>query len=154
MLASVRQEDLGKLRVGQTAYVTLPGQEGLRFAGKITNLGQQFDPETRVMQVRIELANANGTACGRRCWRTRKFRWASGKPALLVSFRCRAADQRPGCRLRADRAGPFAVRPVQRRRNRGRQDSGARRAQGWRAGRVRGSFILKSQLLKSTLESE
>src|SRR5581483_2321858 len=60
MLASVRQEDLGRLRTGQSAVVTLPGQEGLRFPGKITNLGQQFDPETRVMQVRIELANANG----------------------------------------------------------------------------------------------
>src|SRR5205807_10261713 len=54
MLASVRQEDLGKLRVGQPAVVTLTGLEDLRFRGKVTNLGQEFDPRTRVMQVRIE----------------------------------------------------------------------------------------------------
>ena len=54
MLASVRQEDLGKLRAGQPATVTLPDQDGARFQGRITNLGQEFNPETRVMQVRIE----------------------------------------------------------------------------------------------------
>src|SRR6185369_3392562 len=58
MFAAVRQEDLDKLRVGQGAFVTLPGSETSRFPGRITNLGQQFDPETRVMQVRIELNNA------------------------------------------------------------------------------------------------
>ena len=47
MFASVRQEDLEKIRVGQSAFVTLPGLDGARFPGKITNLGQQFDPDTR-----------------------------------------------------------------------------------------------------------
>jgi cobalt-zinc-cadmium efflux system membrane fusion protein len=60
MLASVRQEDLVKLRVGQPAFVTLSGQDGLRLPGKITNLGQEFDSATRMMQVRIEMTNANG----------------------------------------------------------------------------------------------
>ncbi len=39
MLASVRQEDLGKLRTGQTAMVMLPGQPDAQVQGKITNLG-------------------------------------------------------------------------------------------------------------------
>src|SRR5947209_12819 len=57
MLASVRQENLGELRVGQPATVTLPGTPGRTFSGKVTNLGQEFDPATRLMQVRIVLAN-------------------------------------------------------------------------------------------------
>src|SRR5204862_5362662 len=57
MLASVRQESLGQLRVGQPATVTLTGLGDERFVGKITNLGQELDPTTRVMQVRIVLDN-------------------------------------------------------------------------------------------------
>ena len=60
MLASVRQENLAGLRVGQPATVTLPGVPGVpgeRFPGKITNLGQQMDEPTRVMKVRIVLNN-------------------------------------------------------------------------------------------------
>jgi multidrug efflux pump subunit AcrA (membrane-fusion protein) len=59
MLASVRQEDLARLRIGLGAYVTV-GQ-GPRLQGRIANLGQQFDPATRVMQVRIEIGNPNSS---------------------------------------------------------------------------------------------
>jgi cobalt-zinc-cadmium efflux system membrane fusion protein len=59
MLASVHQEDLTKLREGQPASVTPAGMAGVHYGGKITNLGQEFDPTTRVMQVRIELNNSN-----------------------------------------------------------------------------------------------
>jgi cobalt-zinc-cadmium efflux system membrane fusion protein len=44
MLASVRQEDLGKIRAGQPAVVTLSGQEDLRFPGTITNPGEREGP--------------------------------------------------------------------------------------------------------------
>src|SRR5207244_9666267 len=56
MLASVRQENLGELRVGQPATVTLPGTPGRTFSGKVTNLGQELDTDTRIMQVRIILS--------------------------------------------------------------------------------------------------
>ena len=60
MLASVRQENLGQLRVGQPATVTLARRiPAVPLPGKITNLGQEFDPATRVMQVRIVLHNAD-----------------------------------------------------------------------------------------------
>ncbi len=153
MLASVRQEDLGKLRLDQSAYVTLPGSDGLRMAGKIANLGQQFDAETRTMQVRIELANANG--------RLRPEMLANAeipvrghKPALVVSSD--AVQQVNGqdvvfVRTAADR---FAVRPVRVGET---ADGKTPILDGIKAGdqvAIRGSFILKSQLLKATLESE
>lgn len=153
MLASVRQEDLAKLRVGQAAFVTLPGAEGTRLAGKISNLGQQFDPETRVMQVRIELNNAAN--------RLRPEMLANaeipvgGRKAALVVLSDAVQQVNSQdvvfVRTAADR---FAVRPV-----RVGETSGGKTPilDGIKAGdqvAIRGSFILKSQLLKSTLESE
>ncbi len=153
MFASVRQEDLEKIRVGQSAIVTLPGLDGARYPGKITNLGQQFDPDTRVMQVRIELSNANN--------RLRPEMLANAeipvggrKPALLVPSD--AVQQVNGQDVVFVRTAPdrFAVRPV-----RVGETSGGKTPilEGIKAGdqiAIRGSFILKSQLLKSTLESE
>jgi cobalt-zinc-cadmium efflux system membrane fusion protein len=153
MLASVRQEDLGKLRVDQAAFVTLPGQDGVRLAGKIANLGQQFDPDTRTMQVRIELANPDG--------RLRPEMLANAeipvggrKPVLVVSSD--AVQQVNGQDVVFVRTAPdrFAVRPVQVGET---ADGKTPILEGIKAGdqvAIRGSFILKSQLLKATLESE
>src|ERR1700674_914923 len=60
MLASVGQELLSQLKVGQSAWVTLPGVTGQRFAGRISNLGQAFDPTTRRLQVRIDIEHTEG----------------------------------------------------------------------------------------------
>ena len=153
MFASVRQEDLEKIRVGQSAFVTLPGLDGARFPGKITNLGQQFDPNTRVMQVRIELSNSNN--------RLRPEMLANAeipvggrKPALLVPSD--AVQQVNGQDVVFVRTAPdrFAVRPVRVGET---SDGKTPVLDGIKAGdqvAIRGSFILKSQLLKSTLESE
>ena len=40
--------------------VSLAGNQRSAYRGKIVNLGQEFDPDTRMMQVRIELDNASG----------------------------------------------------------------------------------------------
>jgi cobalt-zinc-cadmium efflux system membrane fusion protein len=153
MFAAVRQEDLAKLGVGQGAFVTLPGTETLRFPGRITNLGQQFDPETRMMQVRIELNNT-GNRLRPEMLANAEIPVGGGKPALLVSSD--AVQQVNGqdvvfVRSATDR---FSARPVIV----GEASAGKTPiVEGIKAGDqivVRGSFILKSQLLKSTLESE
>lgn len=153
MLASIRQENLGQLRVGQPATVTLPGDLGRTFSGKITNLGQEFDPATRVMQVRIVLANPDN--------RLRPEMLANAeipvgerKGTLLVPSD--AIQQIDGqdtvfVRIAADR---FTVRPVRAGETAGGQTP---ILEGLKPGEevvVRGSFILKSHLLKSTMESE
>src|SRR5439155_14908450 len=48
MLASVDATTLSKLRLGQTATVTLPDVAEATYAAKITNLVQEFDPVTRL----------------------------------------------------------------------------------------------------------
>ena len=153
MLASVRQEDLGKLRTGQMAVVTLGGQDDRRWAGRITNLGQELDPSTRAMQVRIELEN-----------RENRLRPEMLANADLPIGRSKATVVVPSDALQevGDQtvvfvqtgAGRFSVRPV---RAGEAADGKTPILEGLNAGDpvvVRGSFILKSQLLKSTLESE
>ena len=153
MLASVRQEDLGKLRVGQFALVLLPDQEGLRFPGKITNLGQEFDASTRVMQVRIELANGNGRLHPEMLANA-EIPVSRRRPALFVLSD--AVQQMNGQDVVFVRTAPdrFTVRPVRVGET---ADGRTPILEGLKTGDqvvVRGSFILKSQLLKSTLESE
>src|SRR5205823_5910535 len=57
MLASVRQDQLGALKLGQAVRVTVAGVKSREFEGRIANLGQTLDPQTRTMQVRIVLGN-------------------------------------------------------------------------------------------------
>ena len=153
MLASVHQEDLAKLREGQPASVTLAGMEGVRYAGKIANLGQEFDPATRMMQVRIELNNANGRL----------------RPEMLADAEVPVGRGRPAIAVPSDAVqqvngqdvvfvqtagNRFAVRAVRV----GETIAGNTPIfEGIQPGdqvAVRGGFILKSQLLKATLESE
>jgi cobalt-zinc-cadmium efflux system membrane fusion protein len=153
MLASVRQDDLAKLRQGQPTFVTLPGQDGVRLAGRVTNLGQEFDPNTRVMQVRIELANAKNRLRPEMLANA-EFPIGEGRAVLLVPSD--AVQQVSGVdvvfvRTAADR---FTARPV---RVGEAADGKTPILDGINVGdmiAVRGTFILKSQLLKSTLESE
>jgi cobalt-zinc-cadmium efflux system membrane fusion protein len=149
MLASVRQEDLSKLKVGQIAYVTV-GQHP-RLQGKIANLGQQFDPATRVMQVRIEIGNPND-ALRPEMLADADIPVGKAKAALVIGSD--AVQQVNGQDAVFVRTAPdrFAVRPVI-----AGETSGGKTTilQGIQAGDsivVHGSFVLKSQLLKASLE--
>jgi cobalt-zinc-cadmium efflux system membrane fusion protein len=153
MLASVRQDDLGQLRVGQTATVTLTGLGDERFIGRITNLGQELDPTTRVMQVRIVLNNS-----------TQRLR-----PEMLANAEIPIGQTRPVLAVPSDaiqqingqdvvfvRTGPdrFTVRPV---RVGPTADGKTPVIEGLKSGEeivVHGSFTLKSHLLRSTMEGE
>ena len=153
MLASVRQENLGELHAGQPATVTLPGDPSRTFSGQVTNLGQEFDAATRVMQVRIVLANSDNRL----------------RPEMLASAEIPVGERKRTLLVPSDaiqqinsqdivfvRTAPdhFIVRAVQRGETSGGQTP---ILDGLKAGEevvVRGSFVLKSQLLKSTMESE
>jgi Cu(I)/Ag(I) efflux system membrane fusion protein len=60
LLASVFEQDLGLVRAGQVATVTLTAYPGRTFEGELTFVYPTVDPATRTGQVRIELPNAAG----------------------------------------------------------------------------------------------
>jgi cobalt-zinc-cadmium efflux system membrane fusion protein len=151
MLASVRQEQLGALRAGQLIGVTVAGVAGQSFQGRITNLGQELDPSTRTMLVRIVLSNTANTL----------------RPGMLATAEIPAGERRKTILVPSDavqqvdgqdvvfvRTAPdrFSVRAVETgQTNRGETPI----LQGLKGDEqvvVRGSFVLKSQLLRSALE--
>lgn len=151
MLASVRQEDLAKLRMGQRAYVIL--DDGNRLSGTVTNLGQQFDPATRMMQVRIEVANPQNRLRPQML-ADAEIPVGSGKPALMVSSD--AVQQINGQDSVFVRIGPdhFVLRAVKTGQT---VDGKTPILEGLSAGDqvvVHGSFVLKSQLLRASVESD
>jgi cobalt-zinc-cadmium efflux system membrane fusion protein len=153
MLASVRQEHLADLRVGQSATVTLSGVPGDRLEGKITNLGQELDQTTRAMKVRIVLNNPK-MKLKPEMLANAEIPVGKNKPTLLVPSD--AIQQIDGqdvifVRTAADR---FAIRPIRI----GETSQGRTPVlEGLKAGEqivIRGSFVLKSQLLKSSMQGQ
>ena len=151
MLASVRQDQLASLRVGQPARVTVGGASGQTFEGRIANLGQMLDPQTRTMQVRIVLSNS-GNRLRPEMLATAEI--PAGPPRDTVLVPSDALQQIDGQDVVFVRTAPdrFAVRPVQVAETR---DGATPIVQGLKSGEqvaVRGSFVLKSELLKASLE--
>jgi cobalt-zinc-cadmium efflux system membrane fusion protein len=150
MLASVDAATLSKLRLGQTATVTLPDMPEATYAGKITNLGQEFDPVTRLMQVRIDIRNPDNRLRPEML-ASAGFATGAGTPAVLIPQE--AIQQVNGedvafVRMASDR---FRVQAVQMGEN---VHGKVRILQGLKPGDqviTHGSFIAKSQLLKSSI---
>jgi multidrug efflux pump subunit AcrA (membrane-fusion protein) len=150
MLASVRADQLARLHVGQSAVVSLPDAPGETFSGKVANLGQRFDPTTRQMQVRIEFTNTGGRLRPEMLARA-ELPVAEKKAALLVPQD--AVQQVNGqdavfVRVSADH---FVMHPIQAGDS---AQSMVRVVSGIQPGDqvvTRGSFLVKSQLLRSSI---
>lgn len=57
---NVPQENLGSIRLGQPAHLTLSNFPGRRFSGKVTHTANALDPASRTMLVEIGVPNADG----------------------------------------------------------------------------------------------
>ena len=55
----VFEKDLGKVRQGQAATVTVDAYPDQRFPGRVAVVGDSVDPRTRTIPVRVEVANTN-----------------------------------------------------------------------------------------------
>jgi cobalt-zinc-cadmium efflux system membrane fusion protein len=150
MLASIDAATLAQLRVGQHATVSIPDVPGATYSGEIENLGQEFDPTTRLIQVRIAISRPDNRLRPEMLANA-EFSLGTGKPKLLVPQE--AVQQINGqdvvfVQVAADR---FRAQPVTLSEI---VEGKARILQGLNAGdRVitHGSFIAKSELLKSTI---
>jgi multidrug efflux pump subunit AcrA (membrane-fusion protein) len=150
MLASVRQDQLGGLRLGRPVRVTVAGMSG-PFEGRIANLGQTLDPQTRTMQVRIALSNS-GNQLRPEMLATAEIPVGAPKTTVLVPSD--AVQQVDGQDVVFVRTAPdrFAVRSVQTAETRNGETPIAQGLKGGEQVVVKGSFVLKSQLLRATLE--
>lgn len=153
MMAAVPEDALGKVRTGMSAQVFVRAFEDRPFAGRITRIGDQLDAETRTVQARIVLTNTHGQLKPE-MYAAAEIAAGGSEEALYVpqesiqelnghaivfvqtaddKFVARAVET--GARL----GGLVAIRSG--------LDATSRVA-------ARGAFVLKSQMLKSTLVEE
>jgi multidrug efflux pump subunit AcrA (membrane-fusion protein) len=55
--ANIYEKDIGKVKIGQTVYITVTPYSDKVFMGKITYISDTIDPATRIVKVRAELEN-------------------------------------------------------------------------------------------------
>jgi len=150
MIAQVNEEYLGKLRKGQAARVEVQAFPGHAFQGRITKLGEELDPATRTLRVRIELPNRAGRLKPE-MYATATIELGGSVPALYVPQEAiQEIAGRPTVFVRTS-PGHFQARAVRTARP---LDGYIEALGGLRPGEeiaTRGSFVLKSQLLKGTL---
>jgi membrane fusion protein, heavy metal efflux system len=138
--------------LGQTAIVTLQ-DNSQTFSGHLTNLGLQSDPTTRLVPARIDIVNTNNRLRPEML-ATAQIAIGSAVPMLLVPQE--AIQQVNGADVVFVRGAldRFDVHPVRRGAVMGGR---VQILEGVQAGDpvvTRGSFIVKSQLLKSSLQDE
>lgn len=153
MLASVGQEFLSQIKVGQSTTVTLPGVPGQRFPGKITNLGQAFDPTTRRLQVRIDIQSSSDML---RPEMLANAEIAAGESHAMILVEPDTVQQVNGQDVVFVRKGAyrFSVRPV---KVGGSVNGKLVLSEGVHPGEevvTEGSFLLKSQLLKASMQGD
>jgi cobalt-zinc-cadmium efflux system membrane fusion protein len=150
MLASVSADQLSRVHVGQSASISLPDVPGESFSGRVVNLGQQFDATTRQMQIRIELANKGGRLRPEMLARA-ELPVGERKAALLVPQEAVQQVNGQDAVFVRSSADHFVMRPIQA------GDAAQGMVQiisGIQSGDqvvTRGSFLVKSQLLRASI---
>jgi len=152
MVASVRQENIEAVQAAKSAIVTVAGLSQT-YPGTVANLGQEFDAATRMLQIRIVLDNP-GLRLRPEMLATANVAVGDPKPRLVVP--ADAVQQINGQDVVFVKTTPdrFTVRAV-----RVGPTVGGRSPvlEGLNAGDqvvVRGSFVLKSHLLRASMEGE
>lgn len=153
MLAQVNEQHLAKLRTGMTVRVDVQAYPEQPFQGRITRLGDEFDPATRTVRARIELANRQAKLKPE-MYATARIETGSGAPLLMTpDSSIQDLNGQPVVFVRKS-AAVFEVQPVKTGR---RQDGWTEIQQGLAEGArvvTKGAFQLKSQLLIRSLAEE
>jgi cobalt-zinc-cadmium efflux system membrane fusion protein len=153
VIAAVAEADLGRLRIGMPVSVSVQAYPDRTFRGRLVKLDEKLDPETRTIQARIEVPNAGGELKPE-MYADAGLETASGQPALLVPET--AIHELKGQQVVFVEKSPGRFEPAAIVT--GRQMNGqVEVSEGLRpADRVviRGGFMLKSQLLRRSLDEE
>jgi len=153
MIASINEASVAKLRMGERATVTVNGFPAEHFKGNVINLGEEFDPVTRVMKVRIQLQNSS-IKLRPEMLATAEIEGAESKRVLSIPGDAIQQVNEQDVVFVQKSADRFELRPVRV----GEIVNGrVPILEGLRVGEAfvgRGSFVLKSILLKASLEGE
>jgi membrane fusion protein, heavy metal efflux system len=150
MLASVRADQLAQLHVGQTAVISVADVPAESFSGKVANLGQRFDATTRQMQIRIEFSNTAGRLRPEMLARA-ELQVAAKKAALLVpQDAVQQVNGQDAIFVRSS-ADHFVMRAIQAGESAEGMVSVLSGIESGELVVTKGSFLVKSQLLRSSI---
>lgn len=151
MIAAVNEEHLGKIRTGMTVRVHVQAYPDEVFTGRIARIGDQLDPATRTVPARIELANRAGKLKPEMYASAEIAAGATAQAMFIPQEAIQQVEGRPTVFVQVQ-PGHFEPRPVET----GRTLSGSEEiVAGLKPGEqivIKGSYILKSQLMKGSLE--
>jgi multidrug efflux pump subunit AcrA (membrane-fusion protein) len=153
MLAAVNEEGLSRLRVGLPARVRVQAHPDREFHGRVTRLGTDLDPATRTIQARIELPNPGGLLKPE-MYADAELPVAGSRAVIFIPETAIQELKGHTAVFLQKNATLFEAQPVET----GRSSAGrVEITSGIRPGDrivVQGAFLLKSQLLKSSLAEE
>lgn len=153
VIAEVKERDIGSVKIGQDALFTVLAYPAEQFRGKVVRTGNQVETESRTLEVRIEVNNAE-----------RRLKAGMFADVEIVTTSLRDVVVIPDSALQTDgdrqvvfvarEGNKFEKRPVKLgMEQRGR----AQVLEGLSPGDrlvTAGSFILKSEMLKGELGEE
>jgi cobalt-zinc-cadmium efflux system membrane fusion protein len=133
--------------------VIVRAHPGRAFSGRILRLGEELDPTTRTLKVRVLVPN-EGRLLKPEMYAAAEIQRASSRSALFIPEA--AAQELNGSRVVFVRTGPgrFQARAIDIA---GTMNGRMEVTAGLKAGEqvvVKGSFVLKSQMLRGSLEEE
>ncbi len=151
MVASVNESDTGKVQIGLQAEIRVESYPDISFPGSVTYLGGELDPTTRTLQVRVLVPNAG--------WRLRPEMYANAtfpepqtREAMFLPEEAMQDVNGNTVVFVRKNGDDFEARPVQLGK---RLEGQVEVVAGLNAGDmavVKGGFLLKSQMLRSTIE--
>ncbi|HWB84446.1 MAG TPA: efflux RND transporter periplasmic adaptor subunit [Bryobacteraceae bacterium] len=153
VVAQVYEKDLGEVRVGQSASITVDSYPGQRFTGRVASISDLIDPQTRTAAVRCQVANP-GARLKLDMLASVQFSTSTKRAALAVSADAvQTIDEKPVVFVRTS-ASRFSVRHVETGSSSGVRVEITR---GLKEGDLvvsKGAFAVKSVLLGKELKEE
>lgn len=152
-MAAVNEEHLSKLRIGMPVRVSVQAYPHRSFAGRLTKLDTELDPTTRTITARVEVPNPDGLLKPE-MYALAEMELSGARAAVFIpEVAVQEVDGKRSVFVRSGR-NRFEPKPVETAPGVG---GNVEVVAGLRPGDevvVEGSFLLKSQLLKSTLAEE
>jgi membrane fusion protein, heavy metal efflux system len=152
LIAAVNEADLSRVHVGDAVSVFVRAYPDRAFEGKVLKLGEELDPHTRSLQVRVLVPNPEARLKPE-MYATVRIAGGATRPAIFIPDS--AVQEVSGQQIVFVRVAPTAFEP--RAVQIGpRADSVVEVRAGLKPGEwivTAGSFVLKSELFRSSLNS-
>jgi membrane fusion protein, heavy metal efflux system len=151
MIAAANEADLSMLQEGEPVHIEARAYPGRYFPGRILKLGEELDSETRTLQVRILVPNPR-SLLKPEMYATATLQQSGRRSAIFVPEG--AVEEINGLPVVFVRRAPneFEARTVKLGQSGAGETEILEGLDGKESVVVKGGFLLKSQMLKSTIQ--